>query len=92
MIEFLGTNLEYNEKVFRPTLLSEKCALNVDFKNKDILDLGCGIGPLAIYFSKNGASSVDACDLYDEHIKFTKKNAKKIMFQLMFLSLIYLKM
>jgi methylase of polypeptide subunit release factors len=77
MIEFLGTNLEYNEKVFRPTLLSEKCALNVDFKNKDILDLGCGIGPLAIYFSKNGASSVDACDLYDEHIKFTKKNAKK---------------
>ena len=77
MIEFLGIDLEYNEKVFRPTLLSEKCALNVDFKNKDILDLGCGIGPLAIYFSKNGASSVDASDLYDEHIKFTKINAKK---------------
>ncbi len=74
-INFLNIELEYNEKVFRPTLLSEKCALNTNFKDKNILDLGCGIGPLAIYFAKNGASSVDAIDIYDEHIKFAKKNA-----------------
>ena len=74
-INFLNVELEYNEKVFRPTLLSEKCALNTNFKNKNILDLGCGIGPLAIYFAKNGASSVDAIDMYDEHLKFTKRNA-----------------
>jgi len=74
-INFLNIELRYNEKVFRPTLLSEKCALNTNFKNKNILDLGCGIGPLAIYFSKNGATSVDAIDIYDEHLKFAKKNS-----------------
>ena len=74
-INFLNIELEYNEKVFRPTLLSEKCALNSNFKNKNILDLGCGIGPLAIYFAKNGAISVDAIDIYDEHLKFAKKNS-----------------
>ncbi len=74
-INFLNIELQYNEKVFRPTLLSEKCALNTNFKGKNILDLGCGIGPLAIYFAKNGASRVDAIDIYDEHLKFAKKNA-----------------
>ena len=74
-IYFLNIELEYDEKVFRPTLLSEKCALNTNFKNKNILDLGCGIGPLAIYFAKNGAKSVDAIDIYDEHLKFAKKNS-----------------
>ena len=74
-INFLNIELEYDEKVFRPTLLSEKCALNTNFKNKNILDLGCGIGPLAIYFAKNGAKSVDAIDIYDEHLKFAKKNS-----------------
>ena len=74
-INFFNIELEYNEKVFRPTLLSEKCALNTNFKGKDILDLGCGIGPLAIYFAKNGATSVDAIDIYDEHLKFAKKNS-----------------
>ena len=74
-IYFLNIELEYDEKVFRPTLLSEKCALNTNFKNKNILDLGCGIGPLAIYFAKNGAKSVDAIDIYDKHLKFAKKNS-----------------
>ena len=74
-VNFLNVELEYSENVFRPTLLSEKCALNVDFKKKKILDLGCGIGPLAIYFAKNGALSVDATDIYEEHLRFTKKNS-----------------
>ena len=74
-VKFLNIELEYNEKVFRPTLLSEKCALNTNFKDKNILDLGCGIGPLAIYFAKNGASSVDAIDIYNEHLELSRKNA-----------------
>tara|TARA_B100000989_G_scaffold266441_1_gene219910 strand:- start:1500 stop:2168 length:669 start_codon:yes stop_codon:yes gene_type:complete len=75
IVNFLNIELEYSPNVFRPTLLSEKCALNVDFKNKKILDLGCGIGPLAIYFAKNGALSVDAIDIYDEHLRFAKRNS-----------------
>ena len=74
-VNFLNIELEYNEKVFRPTLLSEKCALNTNFKDKSILDLGCGIGPLAIYFAKNGALSVDAIDIYNEHLELCRKNA-----------------
>ena len=74
-VNFLNIELEYNEKVFRPTLLSEKCALNTNFKDKSILDLGCGIGPLAIYFAKNGASSVDAIDIYNEHLELSRKNS-----------------
>ena len=74
-VNFLNIELEYNEKVFRPTLLSEKCALYTNFKDKSILDLGCGIGPLAIYFAKNGALSVDAIDIYNEHLELSRKNS-----------------
>lgn len=74
-IEFMGINLQYSNEVFRPTLISEHCARLTQCKDKSILDLGCGIGPLAIYFAKNGASRVSACDIFDPHIEFTKKNA-----------------
>tara|TARA_S200000501_G_scaffold98582_1_gene91896 strand:- start:1640 stop:2305 length:666 start_codon:yes stop_codon:yes gene_type:complete len=74
-IDFLGINLQYSKEVFRPTLISEHCARLTQYKDKSILDLGCGIGPLAIYFAKNGASKVSACDIFDPHIEFTKKNA-----------------
>jgi methylase of polypeptide subunit release factors len=75
--KFHNIELECGEDTFRPTLISEECALNVDFANKKILDLGCGIGPLAIYFAKNGAKEVDACDIYQKHLDLTKLNAKK---------------
>ena len=39
--------------------------------------MGCGIGPLAIYFAKNGAAEVDACDIYDKHLELTTLNAKR---------------
>ena len=50
-LDFLNIQLTYSDEVFRPTLISENCAILTDFKNKSILDLGCGIGPLAIYFA-----------------------------------------
>tara|TARA_A100001035_G_scaffold279897_1_gene282891 strand:- start:919 stop:1590 length:672 start_codon:yes stop_codon:yes gene_type:complete len=76
-IDFLGIELIANEEVFRPTLISQYCAENVPFADKDVLDLGCGIGPLAIYFKKNGANSVHGCDVYEKHVELAKKNAKK---------------
>ena len=77
IVDFHNIKLESSEDSFRPTLISEECALKADFKNKKILDLGCGIGPLAIYFAKNGASEVDACDIYEKHLELTKLNAKR---------------
>ena len=77
IVDFHNIKLESSEDSFRPTLISEECALKADFKNKKILDLGCGIGPLAIYFAKNGATEVDACDIYDKHLELTKLNAKR---------------
>ncbi len=75
-LNFLGIQLDYSEEVFRPTLISENCAKLTDFRDKSILDLGCGIGPLAIYFAKNGARKVSACDIFEKHLEYTEKNAR----------------
>ncbi len=77
IVNFHNIELETSEDAFRPTLISEECALNADFMNKKVLDMGCGIGPLAIYFAKNGAAEVDACDIYDKHLELTRLNAKR---------------
>ena len=77
MITFKGIELETNDISFRPTLITEACAKVVNFKEKKILDLGCGIGPLAIYFALNGAKEVTASDIYDQHINLALLNAKK---------------
>jgi len=77
MANFHGVELETSEELFRPTTISEHCAKNIDFSGKKILDLGCGVGPLAIYFALNGARAVSACDVVPEHIELAKKNAEQ---------------
>tara|TARA_X000001388_G_scaffold42724_2_gene30000 strand:+ start:270 stop:932 length:663 start_codon:yes stop_codon:yes gene_type:complete len=76
LFDFYNYKLKYDETVFLPTTISKLTAPKIFVKNKTVLDLGCGIGPLAIYFAKNGAKSVTASDIYDKHISFTKTNAK----------------
>ena len=92
IVNFHNIELESSEDAFRPTLISEECALKADFKDKKVLDMGCGIGPLAIYFAKNGAAEVDACDIYDKHLELTTINAKRNDVSIMLLSLTYFKM
>lgn len=45
-------------------------------KDMRVLDLGCGSGILAISAAKIGAKSVDACDIDEQAISSTEKNAK----------------
>ncbi len=76
-VDFYGSNLEHDESVFIPTTITKFAALKIPVDGKKVLDLGCGIGPLAIYYAKNGADSVTAADVYDRHVEYTKWNAMR---------------
>lgn len=60
-----------------------------DFKNKSILDFGCGHGSLCIDIAKSGANSVTGIDISKKLLKFAKENlntnysglSKKIKFE-----------
>lgn len=52
-------SINANELIEMPTIKS----MLTDLKEKEILDLGCGMGDMAAYFIKNGAKSVYAIDL-----------------------------
>ena len=50
---------------------------NIDFNNinGDILDFGCGYGPIGIILKKNTDSNVDMIDINDRAINLARKNA-----------------
>ena len=68
MVDFYGYELEHDESCFTPTTITKFTAINVPVEGKKVLDLGCGIGPLSVYYAKNGAESVTAVDVYDKHV------------------------
>ena len=74
-VEFYGYELKHDESCFTPTTITKYTAINVPVEGKKVLDLGCGIGPLAIYYAKNGAESVTAVDVYDKHCYYTMINS-----------------
>ncbi|MBR3897966.1 MAG: class I SAM-dependent methyltransferase [Bacilli bacterium] len=51
---------------------------NIDFENieGDVLDLGCGWGPIGITIAKNKKSKIDMVDINERAINLAKKNAK----------------
>lgn len=74
-VDFYGYNLEHDENCFTPTTISRETAIRVPVQGKEVLDLGCGIGPLCIYFAKNGAKKVTATDIHEPHVIYTLKNS-----------------
>lgn len=47
----------------------------IDNINGDVLDFGCGYGPIGIYISKNTKSNVDMIDINERAINLARKNA-----------------
>lgn len=52
---------------------------NIDIKSisGDILDFGCGYGPIGIYISTNTKSNVDMVDINNRALNLAKKNAEQ---------------
>ncbi len=57
--------------------ITEYILENVDFKGKDILEVGCGTGDTAFALAQNGAGSVVAIDYSEEAIKTCKKKYRQ---------------
>ena len=50
--------------------------LDLNKVNGDILDFGCGYGPVGIYIKSNTDSNVDMIDINERALNLAKKNAK----------------
>ncbi|AZQ63612.1 50S ribosomal protein L11 methyltransferase [Flammeovirga pectinis] len=57
------------------TTLMLRNQLMIDHKNKDVADLGCGTGILAVMAKILGANQVDACDIEDWSCENALENA-----------------
>ena len=84
-IEFTFNNQKYNfftdNGVFSKDGLdigTEVLLKSLNFENikGDVLDLGCGYGPIGIILSKNTTSNIDMIDINDRAISLTNKNIK----------------
>lgn len=49
---------------------------NIKIQKGDVLDLGCGYGPIGIYIAKKYNCNVDMIDINERAINLTKKNIK----------------
>jgi SAM-dependent methyltransferase len=64
--------------LFRPTLTTTILTEQLDdasVRNRTVLDLGCGIGPIAIGLALSGAAHVYAADIMPEACELAKDNA-----------------
>ena len=68
--------LRIDPQVFAPTLTSRIMAKHIEsITGRAVLDLGCGVGPLAIVAAKSGASIVYAVDIMEEACACARHNA-----------------
>jgi release factor glutamine methyltransferase len=70
--------LEVNDTVFQPTLTTRLLAQAVRIpRNAKVLDLGCGVGALAVFAALMGADHVDAVDVMPEARQLVQANAAR---------------
>jgi len=77
-VEVLGKEYVVSNNVFNPKYFftSKLMAELMDVKGKEVLDIGCGSGILAIEAAKN-ARMVVATDINDEAAEIARKNAAR---------------
>lgn len=51
-------------------------SINLDDIKGDVLDFGCGYGPIGIYIKKNCDCNVDMIDINDRALNLARKNAR----------------
>ncbi len=70
--------LQVSDTVFQPTLTTRLLAQAVRIPTRSaVLDLGCGVGALAIFAALLGAEYVDAVDVMPEARQLVQDNAKR---------------
>lgn len=86
--EFHEANPAMNEIVIQPkmsfgtghhptTHLMIQQMMEMDFQNKNVLDMGCGTSVLAIYAKQKGAKKVTAIDIDEWSVENSKENAAR---------------
>lgn len=72
----LSLKLRTDGRVFLPTLTTQIVAANLVIEpGAEVLDMGCGIGPLGIYAARKGARLVMSLDVMLEACALAKENA-----------------
>ena len=51
---------------------------HINFKNKSVLELGCGSGRLSFLIAAKGAKSIDLVDFSEKMLKLAKEKARKL--------------
>lgn len=51
--------------------------INMDTIKGDVLDFGCGYGPIGIYLAKKTKAKIDMIDINERSLRLALKNAKK---------------
>ncbi len=70
-------DLLVSDEAFLPNATTDKIARQIDVPpGSDVLDLGCGVGPLSIYLAKEGAGHVDAVDIVPQAVELAKLNVQ----------------
>jgi methylase of polypeptide subunit release factors len=69
--------LKTSDETFLPNLTTKLIAENVAIpEGSRVLDLGCGVGPLAVYAAKQGAGEVVAVDIMEQACEYARINAE----------------